>query len=441
MKIDIDELSPVQRKVRVELPAEAVAGEFSRVYKNLGQRVRVKGFRSGKIPRSVLQGIYGHEVKGEVKSHLVEDSLEEIVKERGLQIVSRPEVETAEFNESGPFSFSAVFEVKPDFEVKDYLGVEVEKVKIAITNAQVEDALHRLQEGHARLEPVEGRDVVQKGDFVLLDFEGTLGGKPFSGGKGENYALEVGSGRALPQFEDTIAGLTLGQRHSVAVNYPENYPNKEIAGKSVDFSIVVREIKQKVLPTLDDEFAKDHGECATLDELRARIRGRLEDELGRYQNDELKEKLVSRLIDANSFPIPPSMVERQTRYLMERYQNQIAAQHDSRDEANPPMEEVRKNLEARAMRQVHATLLVEKIAELERIEITEKDIQDRVDSLARAAGERAKNLREIYSRAEARDDLRSQMVFDRTVGFLLDRATIKEVDPPISEVDEQPEKR
>jgi trigger factor len=218
MKIDIDELSPVQRKVRVELPAETVAGEFSRAYKNLGQRVRVKGFRSGKIPRSVLQGIYGNEVKGEVRSHLVEESLEEIVKERGLQIVSRPEVETAEFNESGPFSFSAVFEVKPDFEVKDYLGMEVEKVKITITDAQVDEALRRLQEGHARLEPVEGREVVQKGDFVLLDFEGTIAGKPFSGGKGENYALEVGSGHALPQFEDAVAGLTLGARRTVAVN-------------------------------------------------------------------------------------------------------------------------------------------------------------------------------------------------------------------------------
>jgi len=441
MKIDIDELSPVQRKVRVELPAETVAGEFSRAYKNLGQRVRVKGFRSGKIPRSVLQGIYGNEVKGEVRSHLVEESLEEIVKERGLQIVSRPEVETAEFNESGPFSFSAVFEVKPDFEVKDYLGMEVEKVKITITDAQVDEALRRLQEGHARLEPVEGREVVQKGDFVLLDFEGTIAGKPFSGGKGENYALEVGSGHALPQFEDAVAGLTLGERRTVAVNYPEDYPNKEIAGKAVDFSIVVREIKQKVLPTLDDEFAKDHGECATLDELKSRIRGRLEDELGHYQNEELKEKLVDRLIEAHSFTIPPSMVERQTRYLMERYQNQIAGQRDSGAGALPLMEEVKKNLEARATRQVHATLLVERIAQLERIEITDKDVQDRVDSLARAAGDRAKNLREIYSRADARDDLRSQMVFDRTLGFLLERATIKEVDPPVSKVDEQAEKR
>jgi trigger factor len=440
MKIDIDELSPVQRKVRVELPAETVAGEFSRAYKNLGQRVRVRGFRSGKIPRSVLQGIYGDEVKGEVKSHLVEESLEGIVKERGLQIVSRPEVEANDLHEAEPFSFSAVFEVKPEFDAKDYLGIDVEKVKLSVTDDQVEEALRRLQEGHARLEPVEGRDVVQKGDFVTLDFEGAIDGKPFAGSKGENYMLEVGSGHALPQFEDAVAGLKLGERQTVSVNYPETYPNKEIAGKAVDFSVVAREIKQKVLPLLDDDFAKDHGECASLEELRGRIRRRLEEELERYQNEELKEKLVSRLIESHPFSIPPSMVERQTRYLMERFQNQTAENRDA-DAGSPPLEEVRKTLERRAARQVQATLLVEKIAALEKIEVSDKDVQDRVDGLARAAGDRAKTLREFYSRHEAREDLRAQIVFDRTVGFLLERARIKEVDPPDSKVDEQAEKR
>ena len=438
MKVDIDELSPVQRKVRVELPAETVAGEFSRAYKNLGRRVRVRGFRTGKIPRTVLQGIYGDEVKGEVRSHLVEESLAEIVKERGLQIVSRPELETNDLHETESFSFSAVFEVKPQFEVKDYVGIEVEKPRISVTEAQVDEALHRLQENHARLEPVEGREFVEKGDFVTLDFEGTLEGKPFVGGRGDNYVLEVGAGQALAQFDEAVVGLKLGDRKTVSVNYPENYPNKEIAGKVVQFSLIAQEIKRKVLPPLDDDFAKDHGECASLEELKNRLRQRLEEELARLQTDELREQLLGRLIERHSFSVPQSMVERQTRYLMERYQSQTGA---TRDEQNAPLEEIRKTLEERAMRQVRATLLMEKIAELENIEVSDKDVQERVDLLARAAGERAKSLREFYARAEARDDLRTQMVFDRTLGFLLERAAIKEVDPPVSKVDDQSEKR
>ena len=441
MKIDIDELSPVQRKVRVELPVETVANEFSRAYKNLGQRVRVKGFRTGKIPRSVLQGIYGDDVKSEVRSHLVEESLGEVIKERGLQIVSRPEVESHDLLEDGEFSFSAVFEVKPEIEIKDYMGVEVEKPRISITDAQVDEALDRLRESHASLALVDDRDVVQKGDFVSLDFEGTLAGQPFAGGKGENYTLEVGAGNALPQFEDAVTGLKVAEARTVQVSYPETYPNKDIAGKAVDFSIVVHEIKQKVLPMLDDEFAKDHGEHGSLEELKAAIRKRLEEELKHYQGEQLKEQLLARLIESHSFAIPPSMVDRQTRYLMERYQNQMADQAGEDKEPAPPQEEARKTLESRATRQVQATLLVERIAQRENIDVDDKDLQDRVEKMARAAGERAKTVREYYSRPDARDDLRAQMVFDQTLNFLVERASIKDVDPAPSKVDEEGEKR
>jgi len=440
MKVAIDELSSIQRKVSIELPADRVVNEFSRAYKNLGQRVHVRGFRTGKIPRKVLQGIYGEDVKGEVRSHLVEECLAEVVKDRGLQIVSRPEVEANEIKEDDGFSFSAVFEVKPAIELKDYSGVEVEKVKIAVSEEQVDEALERLQEGHARLELVEGREIVQKGDFVTVDFEGTIAGKPFAGGKGQNYVLEVGAGHTLPQFEEAVVGLQLGQQQSFPVTYPDNYPNAEIAGKAVEFALTVREIKQKVLPVLDDDFAKDHGEHSSLAELRGAIRKRLEDELKHYQDEDLKDKIISRLIESHMFVVPPSMIDRQTRYLMERYQSQMAGRPGAEDDPAPPMEEARKNLEGRAARQVQTTLLVEKIAQAETIEVSDKELQERVDNLARGAGDRGKGVREYYARPDARDDLRAQMVFDRTLSFLLERAKIKEVDAPTSTVDATAEK-
>ena len=434
MKVDVNEISPVQRKIQVELPAETVANEFSRAYQDLGRRVRIKGFRSGKAPRSVLQGIYGDELKVQVRSQLVEDSLGEVIKDRGLQIVSRPEIEANDLVEGSPFSFSAVFEIKPVVEVRDYLGVEVEKVKISVSDDQVDEAVNRLRESHARLEPVENRTLVEPGDFVTLDFEGSIAGKPFAAGKGENYLLEVGGGQALPQFEEAVVGLPQGESRNIQVAYPENFPNSELAGKTVDFSVVVREIKHKVLPELDDDFAKDHGECGSLVELKAAVRVRLEDELKQIQQEELKEQIVNRLLQTESFIPPPAMVERQTRYLMERYQNRGAGQSAA------SLEETRKTLETRALRQVQATLLIEKIAQLEQIAVSDKEVQERVDNLARAAGDRAKTVREVYSKPESREDLRAQMVFDRTVSFLLERAQIKEVDPPATKVDEQGKK-
>jgi trigger factor len=312
--------------------------------------------------------------------------------------------------------------------------LELEQVKVSVSEEQVKEALSRLQESYARLEPVENRMVVQRGDFVTLDFEGFIDGKAFAAGKGENYVLEVGGGRALPQFEDAVTGLPLGERRTIQVVYPENYPNREISGKLVEFSVIVREIKQKVLPALDDDFAKDHGECSSLDELRATVRTRLENELKQIQQEELKEQIVNRLLDAESFMPPPAMVDRQTRYLMERYQSQ------GTQPSGPSLEETRKTLEARATRQVQATLVIEKIAQLEKIEVSDKEVQERVDALARAAGDRGKTVREVYSKPEARDDLRAQIVFDRTVSFLLERARVKEGDPPATKVDEQGKK-
>lgn len=440
MKIDIDEISPVQRKVRVELPAETVANEFSRAYEDLRRRVRIKGFRAGKAPRGVLQGIYGDELKGQVRSQLVEESLGEVIKERGLQIVSRPEIEANDLVEGSAFSFSAVFEIKPEIEVKDYLGIEVEKVKLAVSDEQVNEALRRLRESHARLEPVENRAVVQRGDFVTLDFEGSVAGKPFPGSKGENYVLEVGGGQALAQFEEAVIGLIQGKPTEFQVTYPEDHANRELAGKTVDFSVVVREIKQKVLPELDDDFAKDYGECGSLTELRAAIHKRLEDELTHIQQEELKEQIIGRLIEAGSFAPPPTLVERQIRHLMERYQNRGIGHNASGPQTPPSFEETRKTLEGRALRQVQATLLVEKISQLEHIEVSEKEVQERVDSLVRAAGDRAKTVREAYSRPDMRDDLRAQMVFDRTLNFLLEGARVKEVDAAPTKVDEQGKK-
>jgi trigger factor len=440
MKIDVDEISPVQRKVRIELPAERVSKEFSRAYENLGQRVRIKGFRAGRAPRSVLQGIYGDELKEQVRSQLVEVSLGTAIKEHGLEIVSRPEIEANDLLEGSPFSFSAVFEVKPPIEVTNYLGVEVERVKVSVTDDQINEALNRLQESHARLEPVENRTVVTRGDFVSLDFEGLIGGKPFPGGKAENFFLEIGGGRALPQFEEAVVGLNQGVTEKIQVVYPQNYPNRELAGKTVDFSVVVRDIKQKVLPQIDDDFAKDHGECASLEDLRAAIHTRLENELRHIQEEELKEQIINRLIRTCSLTPPPAMVERQTRYLMERHHKRVSEQGFSEAESVPSLEETRKTLEARALRQVQATLLIEKISQLEKIEVPDKEVQERIDYLARTARDKGKTVREVYSKPDARDEFRAQMVFDRTLNFLLERAQIKEVDLPATKVDEQDKK-
>lgn len=431
MKVDIDTVSTVERKLRVELPADSVNQEFFRAYESLSQRARIKGFRPGKAPRAVLQGLYGDEVRGQVLARLVERALGEAIRERGLDVVSRPEVEANDLEEGKAFAFSALVQVKPEIDVRDYAGLEVEKVRLSIDDAQVESALSHLRETHARLEPVEDRDTVERGDFVAIDFIGSVDGKNFPGAKAENYYLEVGSGNALPQFEDALVGLKKNGGHTISVAYPKDYLNQELAGKAAVFSVTVREIKRKILPPLDDDFAKDHGECGSLEELKQKLRGRLESEVETIQQRDLKEQLVTRLLEAHPFEVPPAMVERQLRFLIERSQNRPANQGAGASRPEPSLEQMRKEFEPHALRQVRATLLVEKIAALEKIEVSDQETQERIEAVARSAGERAKTIREIYGREEARDDLRSQMVFDRTLDFLLTHAKVKEVAPPV----------
>lgn len=431
MKIDIDTVSTVERKLRVELPADAVNQEFVRAYESLSQRARIKGFRPGKVPRSVLKSFYGDEVRGQVLTRLVEQALGKVIRERGLHVVSRPEVEANDLEEGKAFAFSALLQVKPEIDVQNYSGLEVEKVKLSVDDAQVETALRHLQESHAQLEPVEDRDTVERGDCVHLDFVGSVDGKAFPGGKSENTYLELGRGNGLPQFEEALVGLKKNGEHTISVAYPEDYFNRELAGKVATFAVTVREIKRKLLPPLDDDFAKDHGECASLEELKQKLGVRLESEVREIQERDLKEKLLNRLIEAHPFEVPPAMVERQVRFLIERNRSRLAGQGAGASGPEPSVERMRQEIEPHALRQVKTTLLVEKIAAREKIELSDKEIQEKIEAAARAAGERGATVREIYRGEDAREDLRSQMVFDRTLDFLLAHAKVKEAAPPI----------
>ncbi len=436
MKVDVDIVSPIQRKIHIEIPGQAVRDEFSRVYGALSQRAKIKGFRPGKVPRTVLEGIYGDEAKSQTLSRLVEQSLREAVKEKGLHVVSPPEVEPGELVEGSPFSFSAVVQIKPEIDLKDYLGLEVERIKMAVEDSQVDEALSSFQDAHAHLQPVEDRDVVEHGDCVLLDFSGTIDGKPFPGSQGENSLLQVDGQGTLSEFEEAIVGLKKDIDHNISVTYPKDYGNPELAGKAVDFRVHVKDIKKKILPPLDDDFAKDFGECASLTELKDKVRTRLESELREIQNRELKEQLLTRLIDTHPFEVPTAMVDQQLRYLTERHQRQVESGGSTNAGQPPSTEELRKELTPQAQRQVQVMLLVEKVSQQEKIEVSDQEVQQRIDEVVRSVKDRGTVVRDFYRRTETRDELRSQMVFDKTLNFLFEKAKVEEAEPSKTKVDE-----
>jgi len=430
MKFEADVLTPTQRRLRVEIPADRVDKAFARMYREFGRQAKVRGFRSGKVPQHVLRGIYGTEIQAGVLSELVEESLARALADEGLEPVSEPRLEVGDLNEAQPFAFTAVIEVKPDIELKDYRAVPVERIRADVGDDEVERALNALQDRHAQLEPVEGRDEVAEGDYVLVDFSGSVEGEPFPGSTAENYAVDIGAGQSLPEFEQGLVGMKRGVAGNIAVNIPGEANDEQLAGKTADFQVTVRDIRHKVLPPLDDEFARDYGECDSLEELREKLRAELQSEIETLQNGPLKDQIMERLIEAHSFEVAPSMVDRELSYLMRRARSQ--RELSGTEAPEPTTEELREELTPPAERRVKVMLLIEKIAAAEGITASEEEVDTRVEALVRASGAQAASVREQYGQDWARETMRSQLVSEKTLDFLLEQADVTVVDPPES---------
>ena len=428
MKSEVEVLTPTRRRLRVEVPVDRVSKAFARIYRQVGRQAKVRGFRSGKVPQHVLRGLYGTEIQARALSELVQEALGGVMQDRGLEPVAEPRLETGELNEAQPFAFTAVIEVKPDIELKNYRALPVERVRADVSDEDVDRALKALQDRNAQLEAVEGRDRVEDGDYVLIDFSGSVDGKPFPGSTAESYAVDIGAGNALPEFEQGLVGLTLGVPGNITVNFSGAGRDAPAAGRSADFEVTVQDIRNKILPPLDDEFARDYGECDSLAELREKIRAELQSEIEAYQNGPLKDRIIERLVEDHTFEVSPSMVDRELSYLMRRARNR--GESSGSEAPEPTTEELREELTPQAERRVKTMLLLERIAAAEGIAASDEEVARRIEAMARASGDRAASVREQYGQAWARETLRSRLVSEKTLDFLLEQADITVVDPP-----------
>lgn len=428
MKCDIEVLTPTQKKLRVEVPADQVAKTFSRIYREFGRRAKVRGFRAGKIPQHVLRGLYGADIQAQALSEIVEASLGEAVKQHGIEPVSEPRLDAGELSEAQPFTFCAVMDVRPDIELGNYRGIALNRPRVDVDDDQVDQTLDAFREHQAQLEPVEEREQVEDGDYVFIDFAGTVDGETFPGSSAENYAVDIGAGQSLPEFERGLVGMKKGVPGNLVVELPADSPEPRGAGRKAEFTVTVRDIRRKDLPPLDDDFARDYGECESLGELREKVRSQLQDEVARFQNTRLQDEIVEQLLETHAVDTPPSMVERELSYLVRR----AATERESAgaDTPAPTTEELREKWTPGAQRRVRASLLIDEIASAEGISVSAEEVEGRVDAMARASGGQAAAVRERYRQERARATLRSQMVTEKTLDFLLEQAEVTVMEPP-----------
>ncbi len=426
MKVQIENTGPYERKIFFEIPKDVVTREVESQYKSLNQSVKLKGFRPGKVPRSILERYYRTQVETEVVSKLIGDSYEKAVEEYHLSPVASPQVLDRTFEAGQDFKYTVTVEVKPEVSVEGYRGLAVEKPAVVVTEDEVEASLKMIQDSHAQLKPLETDRPLQEKDFAVIDFEGSLDGKPLEGWKVKDHMVEVGSKTLVGGLDQKLVGLPLHQDRDLGIPLPEDYPRKELAGKEVQVRVRAREIKEKILPALDDELAKEAGDFQTLQELKDRLRKNLEEQKQAQAAQIAKEKLLDFLREKHPFPVPKSMIDRQVENIMARTESRLARQGVKFDSAKLDAQKLRESLSPSAEKEVRGSLILEKVADMEAITVSEADLQQRIEQLAAQMNQRVEAVKSQFQKKDRLEDLRAVIREEKTLDFLLSQANLIE---------------
>lgn len=423
MQVQVARISPVVLEVAVEVPADIVNAEIEKAYGSLQRKARVRGFRPGKAPRQVLARLYGPQVATDVVNALVNDTLPKVLSEKQVQPVNQPQVEPGKFEQGAAFSYKARFEVQPEIADVVYEGLELERPPEAATPEAVDEQLELLRRQHAQLMPPDAVRPAQKGDVLTIDFTLSVDGTVIPDAGAEGIQVELGANQLLPELDAGLYGMSVDDQRDVEAKLPEAHPRKEIAGKLGLFQVTLKDIKERILPTLDDEFAKDVGNFQTLVELRADIHTKLQKMLKDRADSALADQIVERLNDKNPLDVPPSLVEQQCRMMeMEIVQNARRAGHRV---AKEDFQKLHDRVHAEAEKKVRAGLLMAAIARKLEIKITEDDIQRGLQELAAESGKNIAKVRAEYQDAQRRQILIGMILEDKVLDIIENKANIR----------------
>jgi trigger factor len=424
MRASAEEISPIKKKISIEIPEDQVGQEVDSFYKELGRTAKIKGFRPGKVPRNILERYFKDYVKAEVVRKLIEESYPKALSETHLEPVSPPVVDPGEFVEGKPFQYSAVIEVKPEIKLEGYAGLKIEGKREEVKDEEVEERLKALQNLHSNLRTISEARTIQAGDYVILNYEASLGGKSLEGGKAIDFTVEVGSGQFIPAFEEKLIGLKPEEESEIEVTFPQDYGYQKWAGKTISFHVKIKEIKEKILPPLDDEFARDLGDYPSLGELKAKLKGEIEKEKELALERQLRDQVVDQLLEANPFEVPESLVEEQAKALVSDTKLKLAAQGVVLKSLGVSEEKLQEDYKAMAQKQVRTFLILEKIAGQEGIAATDEEAEDRLKEISERMHQKFDVVKQYYEKNGLLPEVKAGILRDKALSFLLEKANI-----------------
>ncbi|RKO63594.1 trigger factor [Caldibacillus debilis] len=387
MSVKWEVLEGSRGELTVEVDAAEVNKALDAAFKKVVKSVSVPGFRKGKVPRTIFEKRFGVEaLYQDALDILLPDAYAKAVEEAGIEPVSRPEIDIEQLEKGKPLIFKAVVTVKPEVKLGEYKGLEVEKTDTEVTDEEVEEELKALQNRYAEL-VLKEEGAAKEGDTVVIDFEGFIDGEPFEGGKAENYSLELGSNQFVPGFEEQLVGTSAGEEKEIEITFPEDYRVSELAGKKAKFKVKVHEVKEKVLPALDDEFAKDvDEEVETLEALKEKIKNRLKEDKEHRAKHMLENAVIEKAAANAEVEIPEVMIENEVERMFNDFKQRLQMDNISlelyQQLTGQSPDDIKKQMREDAEKRVRANLVLEAIVKAENIDVTEEELEKEVQKMA-----------------------------------------------------------
>jgi trigger factor len=421
MKVTVEDISTVKKKLHIQVMPDAIAVEMKRAVADVAKKAKIPGFRPGKAPKNVVEKHYQTEIQSEVMNRLISESYLRALNENSLIAVDMPNITNiSPLEKDAPLNFTALVEVRPKFDLGMYDEIEVKEAPVEVTDDEVAKTVDRLREMYAHLEVIEGQ-ALDATHTAIIDFEGFREGKSISGTSAKDYTLMLGTGSLIPGFEEQLIGMNKGDTREIRVDFPADYNSKELAGKDAKFTVTLKEVKKKVLPDLNDEFAKDIGDHKTVDDLKARIREDLEIRKKNEQAAGQREEIMNKLVNAHTFDVPEGLVEKE---LMDMARSQATrAARQGMDLKNFDVAQFRLTNRDLAVKRVKGFLLLDEIAVREKVEVTDNEVNAALVVAAQGAGKKLEEVRKYYESQEGgMDNLKVGLIHEKTLSLLLSKA-------------------
>lgn len=425
--VKIEDISPVKKKLIFDIPWTDVKNELDTVYRKVGRTAKVKGFRPGKIPRPILERYFREQAEDEAVTGLVNRVFWKTLQEKEIPAVTRPQIEQAGIEQNRDFSFSAVIEVEPIVEPKDYIGLEIEREDPSVTEADLEQRLQEIRQMFSTMEDVNEDRGVTEGDFVTLAFTGTVGGERLKELSAENHLLEVGSKSFVPGFEDRLIGMRKGETRSFSVRLPEKDIPAHLAGKEAEFEVSVGGLRVKRAPEIDDQFIKNFEKYDSLEALKSDVCKNLEEEKKRKSDAALDKSVSDKLLAVNDFEVPESFVERQILHMMSDMQRRMTAGGMDKKKATELAVRFHDQFREEAVKIVKTVILIKAIAAKEGLTVDDREVQGRIAEIASQRVQDHDTLKKSLEEEDLIERIRSELLSRKTYEFLLEKARITTV--------------